>query len=904
MANIIELKNKKTGVKQYPITKAQAVYGLDGNTVSQKLVTDEADIASLKEQVSGFTRLSEGSTTGDAELINTRTTWYGTTEASAGNAVRNQAENLILTQSGKPTGNALKGNKVWIKPSQDDIEIPDMDDFNKITEETENLFWFTDISNRTSNGLSLEFLDNSTIKINGTANQNVTLFTRGDTKSSDQGLPAGTYTCKIELLSGEASVALTSLRYGTSLTSWKSGNTITLNNDSTVCLRLSANNTYTNAIYRIIVKIGTSANNYIEGGLSSIDIIARSQVKELQNISDELIKSFTGNDWNYWEQGSFLPSTGALITGNNVRSTKFLPEGLNKIETKNNFVFYLLAYDRKNNYIGAWDNNKKQFANSYSEWYNYILFNEIPSFDNYRYKIVGKNIDTTITNLNQFKTSITILINTIPGIEKNIEILEDQIESNILTFSGDQISKWTLGSIRAKDGSNSSSIFVYRSDYLPKGILDISIISNDYVLYLFAYQSDGTYIGAYNNITNQFTTSLSTWYNSINFNNFPSTYKYRITIKKDSSSTPFEISDAYDDISANVNSIQYLIGEAEKEQENNNDNIASQIDNIVALKSTSIWQNNNNYIPPLVLLHFSDPHSCDEAYEYIANFTSKRTDINDIICTGDIVGSYYTEASVQKWNYYFDSPYALLTLGNHEYYLDSSYSENMTMEQAYNLYLAPSIEEWGVVYTQGRTYWYKDYLEQKVRLIALDNMLEASDMAVQVSWLEDVLTNALSNELSVVVASHCPPRRTGVKIESSFTANKPIPDHNEGIAIDQNGVSLLAAIDTFMNNGGDFVCHLMGHWHEDYLMKSSLYPNQTIIVIGTASYLDGPNINKEYGVRRDFGTKYQNLFNLVAIDTVSGLFKICRIGADRDMFMRSRTTLCYDYRNHNLIYSD
>jgi len=74
--------------------------------------------------------LAEGSvsTTGDAELDNARTTWYGITEERAGNAIRNQAQNLILVQSGKPTGNALKGNKVWVKSSQDDIEIPDMDD--------------------------------------------------------------------------------------------------------------------------------------------------------------------------------------------------------------------------------------------------------------------------------------------------------------------------------------------------------------------------------------------------------------------------------------------------------------------------------------------------------------------------------------------------------------------------------------------------------------------------------------------------------------------------------------------------------------------------------------------------------------------------------------------------------
>ena len=130
MANIIELKNKKTGVKQYPITKAQAVYAPDKNTVSQKLQTDEADIASLKGQVNS---LINRPTIEDDELLNIRTPWYSeTAEETAGEAVRNQAKNLILVQSGKPAGDALKGNKVWIKSSQDDIEIPEMSDIPSV----------------------------------------------------------------------------------------------------------------------------------------------------------------------------------------------------------------------------------------------------------------------------------------------------------------------------------------------------------------------------------------------------------------------------------------------------------------------------------------------------------------------------------------------------------------------------------------------------------------------------------------------------------------------------------------------------------------------------------------------------------------------------------------------------
>ena len=133
MANIIELKDKND-IKSYPITKAQAVYDTDGDTVSEKLSTDKADIASLKQQFNSLASLPEGSTRGDAELINIRTTWYGTTESNAGGAVRDQTQNLILTQNSQPVGNAFKANKLWVKPSQQDIEIPDMDDIAKMNQ--------------------------------------------------------------------------------------------------------------------------------------------------------------------------------------------------------------------------------------------------------------------------------------------------------------------------------------------------------------------------------------------------------------------------------------------------------------------------------------------------------------------------------------------------------------------------------------------------------------------------------------------------------------------------------------------------------------------------------------------------------------------------------------------------
>lgn len=49
------------------------------------------------------------------------------------------------------------------------------------------------------------------------------------------------------------------------------------------------------------------------------------------------------------------------------------------------------------------------------------------------------------------------------------------------------------------------------------------------------------------------------------------------------------------------------------------------------------------------------------------------------------------------------------------------------------------------------------------------------------------------------------------------------------------------------------------------------------------------------------GTKSEDCFNVVAIDTELGLIKVIRIGANTDHYMHTKNAFCYDYINKKVI---
>lgn len=642
-------------------------------------------------------------------------------------------------------------------PSDYQQLIDDVSDLKSAFSETDNLFWFSDTSERELSGLTLTFIDKSTIQVNGTASANVTLFSRGGTKAGDLTIPAGSYIYHIGLVSGTGT--LPKLRFGATLQSLNPDTALTFESDTSASLRIANGTTYDNAVFQIMLNEGTTIKRYIVGGLTPEDIVARN---EIEPISESINQILTGADFQELDVGTISSASGLPSSSESVmRTIGYVGNYIKNITTKNNYVFYVLAYE-SGEYVGAWNKSLGTFQKSFSNWYQYLDFSVIPNSDQYLFKIVVKHDPEAQIDVDAAKDSVIFSVNQIGLLTNAVTDLKDE-----------------------------------------------------------------EFINRYN------------------------------------------------------------------------------ADDIVPLKSAAKLHTASGYVKPLVLLHFSDSHNSGNDLPFIRSFYKNNSaNIDDLLCTGDIVGSYYSAAHVTNWFNYFTNPYCLLVLGNHDYYTDSAYETYLTQAQAFADYMQPTIAEWGAVYTSGKTYWYKDYAESNVRVIGIDNMLSGDDMTAQVTWIAGVLTDANTKGYAVVIAGHCPPNQTGEKIESSFTSIPPLPASYSDIALDGNSIGIMSAVNDFMQAGGEFVCYLMGHWHTDYLLYASEYPDQAIVVVGTASSDPGPNGILTSPIERDNGTKFQYLFNLVAVDKSNGVFKLLRIGADRDAYMRSRVALCFDYKNHRVVFSD
>lgn len=291
---------------------------------------------------------------------------------------------------------------------------------------------------------------------------------------------------------------------------------------------------------------------------------------------------------------------------------------------------------------------------------------------------------------------------------------------------------------------------------------------------------------------------------------------------------------------------------------------------------------------PLTLCHFSDLHADSVNLARIIEFKQKyQTYINDILSTGDSVSNRFSD-SFSFWAS-SGANNVLNTLGNHDAFDAGGVLRSQI--DCYSKYFTPFIANWGVVQPSGASesgycYYYKDYAQQGVRLIVLNDLHYDS---IQETWLESVLTSAKNNSLAVIIAQHYQAGLANA-VNCTFNSN----DYNDKV------VDLLTPpaekVDNFIASGGEFVCWLSGHTHNDKFGTLVNYPLQVQIAVENAGCDSGWNDDA-----RVLGTKSQDCFNVIAIDTYKKEIKLLRIGADYDRQLRHKGTLCYNYSTKTLI---
>lgn len=293
---------------------------------------------------------------------------------------------------------------------------------------------------------------------------------------------------------------------------------------------------------------------------------------------------------------------------------------------------------------------------------------------------------------------------------------------------------------------------------------------------------------------------------------------------------------------------------------------------------------------PLTFLHFSDIHYDTSALKRImANAEDYSDLIDEYICTGDMVGN--TAGQISSW---WDEN-VLTCIGNHDTasYANDAYdwtALSMADRDAY--YIAPFESNWGITHTSGKSYYYKDYATQNVRLIVMDSMLytdngqEATD---QTTWLSGLLSSAVTNNLHVLIAIHSP-HGGAAPVDCSFSkyGQTTMPTY----ANCNTPQAVVDAVASAITGGLHFIGYLVGHMHQDAIWDAENDGTQLMYCVTCAS----TKANQWAYSDQDRSGDFADAFNLVTIDTANTLVKIVRGGgADIDNHLRERKAICFNY---------
>lgn len=209
--------------------------------------------------------------------------------------------------------------------------------------------------------------------------------------------------------------------------------------------------------------------------------------------------------------------------------------------------------------------------------------------------------------------------------------------------------------------------------------------------------------------------------------------------------------------------------------------------------------------------------------------------------------------------------------------------------------------------SEGKLYYYKDY--GKVRVLVLEPTSYGSTIpfwdATQSTWMRDTLEDARVNDLAVICLCHVPFAKDDGEIDESITFNSWIGytdsyvDSKQNIQFDPLAVvdEALANVDTFISNGGKFICWLAGHTHQDYFVKSISHPNQMMFVTSSALYEKG----SDYQTTSKESSPLYDCMNYIGIDLDKMWLQILRIGKNIDGYMRRKNVLVYDLTNQKVI---
>ena len=333
---------------------------------------------------------------------------------------------------------------------------------------------------------------------------------------------------------------------------------------------------------------------------------------------------------------------------------------------------------------------------------------------------------------------------------------------------------------------------------------------------------------------------------------------------------------------------------------------------------------------PLSLLFFSDPHACSIPIQRVMEFANKYDEwIDDVVCGGDNVDSFtngftfWQNAGAQR---------VLPVVGNHEILGGSPTIDGKAItslvkhsaKEVYDLEFSPFLSATGITIVENKCYWYKDYADSKIRLIALDvyhnrekitveggqtytNYPDGTsvDTGEQMEWFENTLSEAKTLGYSVICVKHSP--FLFDLFDNSFTSLEFTNTTGNGLINPENN-EIVTIVQSFIDDGGTFIGWLTGHIHQDAVGVVKGFPDQFQMTIDTSRYhyngISSTFLPYGSNFKIEGRTKAADLFEIVNVDTYKKNITLFRIGCDYDRNGRHIGSLVYNYTDKRVVYVD
>ncbi len=273
----------------------------------------------------------------------------------------------------------------------------------------------------------------------------------------------------------------------------------------------------------------------------------------------------------------------------------------------------------------------------------------------------------------------------------------------------------------------------------------------------------------------------------------------------------------------------------------------------------------------------------------------------------------------------------LTVLGNHDGGNYGEYRESGTPRLTFEKFIRPNAERIGIDGLD-RAYYSKRFDDYKIAIIVLtnydypDTLDSKGDYAVdrsyevysqeQVYFLIQTLAD-LPQDYHLLLCAHSHPYKKLVEPccfsqMREYGTNNPygndnlIPDiidawmHGKALKksyppeiLKEYLPTLSVDCDFSARGEGSFVCHLVGHYHCDFIGRNEKHRDQRLISLAAAANDDYQNYG--FDLPRALGTKAEDLLTAISIHTEKRQIRLVRIGSNFTVDMTERTYHVVDY---------